>query len=266
MIGTTDDFYEGPPEDVVPTASDVVYLLESANALFPEADITVDDVLSAWAGLRPLVMEEGAAEGEVSREFLIREDPRGLFTIAGGKLTSHRSMAEELVDRTRDYLKKARDIKPRRRRSDTEEIPLPGGDFESLDDFCDILRPEAEERGLSTQTADWLARAYGTRFHHILELIDDDPALAEPIVTDRPYIAADVAFAATAEMAVHAEDVLYRRTHVGLETRDFDTACDRVVEIMAETLGWDATRSANERERAHAIRAANSAFREEIEA
>jgi glycerol-3-phosphate dehydrogenase len=265
MIGTTDDFYEGPPEDVVPTAGDVTYLLDSANALFPEANIGIDDVLSAWAGLRPLVTEEGAAEGAVSREFIIREDPRGLFTIAGGKLTSHRSMAEELVDRTRDYLKKVHDIKVRRRKSDTEEVPLPGGDFESLDELCTALRPEAEERGLSAQTADWLARAHGTRFHHILELIDGNPALAAPIVDDRPYVLADAAFAAASEMAVHAEDVLYRRTHVGLETRVFETACQRVVDVMAETLGWDADRRVSEATRAHAIRSANRAYRAEVQ-
>jgi len=265
MIGTTDDFYEGPPEDVVPTAGDVTYLLESANALFPEADLGIDDVLSAWAGLRPLVVEEGSAEGAVSREFLIREDPRGLFTIAGGKLTSHRSMAEELIDQARDYLKKEHDIKARRRRSDTESVPLPGGDFESLDDLCAALRPEAERRGLSAQTADWLARAHGTRYHPVLELIDANPALADPIVDDRPYILADVAFAASSEMAVHAEDVLYRRTHVGLETREFEVACRRVVEVMAETLGWDADRSDTETARANAIRAANRAYRGEVQ-
>lgn len=265
MIGTTDDFYAGPPEDVVPTAGDVRYLLDSANALFPEADLGIDDVLSAWAGLRPLVVEEGAAEGEVSREFVIREDPRGLFTIAGGKFTSHRSMAEELIDRTRDYLRKVHDVKVRRRRSDTEDVPLPGGDFESLDELCAALRPEAQERGLSVQTADWLAQAHGTRFHRILELIDENPALAAPIVSDRPYIAADAAFAATSEMAVHAEDVLFRRTHVGLETREFGAACQRVVEVMAEALGWDAERRATEDERAHAIRTANRAYRDQVQ-
>lgn len=264
MIGTTDDFYEGPPEDVVPTAGDVTYLLESANALFPDAALHVDDVLSAWAGLRPLVMEEGATEGEVSREFVIREEPPGLFTIAGGKLTSHRSMAEELVDRTRDYLRKEHDIKPRRKASDTERVPLPGGDFESLEDLCERLRPEAEARGLSARTADRLARAHGTRYHGILDLIDDNPELAVPIVGDRPYIAAEVVYAALAEMALHAEDVLYRRTHVGLETREFDEACERVVDVMAGELGWDAERRNAERDRAHAVRAVNRAYRKEL--
>ena len=94
---------------------------------------------------------------------------------------------------------------------------------------------------------------------------DGNPALAAPIVDDRPYVLADAAFAATFEMAVHAEDVLYRRTHVGLETREFETACQRVVDVMAETLGWDAERRVSEVTRAHAIRSANRAYREEVQ-
>ncbi len=265
MIGTTDDYDERPPEEVAPTGRDVAYLIDSANHLFPGAHLTAKEILGAWAGLRPLVVEAGAREDAVSREFVIRQDPPGLLTIAGGKLTSHRSMAEELVDRARDYLKRAFGIEARRK-SDTARVPLPGGDFESLDTLCEELRPKASERGLSVATADWLARTHGTLFHEVLDRIDDRPELAEPIVPGRPYVAAEVTFAATAEMAGHVEDVLYRRTHLGLEVGDgFEQACGRVAALMAESLAWSDDQADAERARARGVHRRNTHFRAELD-
>lgn len=265
IIGTTDVDYEGAPGDVVPTAGDVDYLLESTRRLFPGAGLGAPDVLSAWAGLRPLVQEEGAEEEEqVSRDFRIAEGPPGLLTITGGKLTSHRHMAEALVDRAAAFLARAFDLEEREE-TDTDRVPLPGGDFEDLEAFEASLADRASAHRLAGPSVERLARAYGTRSSQVLELVAERAGLREDVVDGHACLAAEVVHAARREMAVHAEDVLFRRTQLGRETReDFGLACRRVVDLMAGELGWDEVRRRREIERAEAVRAADEAFREEL--
>jgi glycerol-3-phosphate dehydrogenase len=267
LIGTTDVDYEGDPADVVPTADDVAYLLESTRRLFPGAGLEASDVLSAWAGLRPLVQEEDAEdEGQVSREFSIVEGPPGLLTITGGKLTSHRHMAEELVDRAAAFLARAFDL-DEREETDTDRVPLPGGDFEDLEAFEASLAERAADHRLAGRSIERLARAHGTGAGRVLELVSERSGLREPVVDGHPYLAAEVVHAARHEMAVHAEDVLFRRTQLGREAGDgFGEACRRVVELMADELEWDPARQRREAERAGAVRAADEGFRAEMQA
>ncbi len=267
MVGTTDRDYGGDPADVVPTARDVAYLLTSADRLFPDADLSPDDVLSAWAGLRPLVTgEDGDADaGEVSRDFVVTEDAPGLLTIAGGKLTSYRQMAEEAVDRAAEFLEAAFEVEADRG-CDTDEEPLPGGDFEELGELCRRLRAAADPHGVSAASVDRLARAHGTQAEEVLALVEERPELAERVVEDRPYLAAEVVRAARDEMALHVEDVVFRRTHLGRETRArFEEACRRVAALMGEELGWGEERRREEVARAVEVRRAEGAFREELE-
>ena len=268
LIGTTDRDYDGDPAGVVPTARDVAYLLTSTNRLFPDARLTPDDVLAAWAGLRPLVADEdGAGEaGEVSRDFVITEEAPGLLTVAGGKLTSYRHMAEEAVDRAAGFLERAFEVEPERD-CDTDEAPLPGGDFEELGELCRRLRGRADARGVSPASVDRLARAHGNRAGEVLELAEERPELGERVVEDRPYLAAEVVRAAREEMALHVEDVVFRRTHLGRETREkFEEGCRRVAGLMAGELGWDEERRRAEVERALEVRRGDEAFRAELEA
>jgi len=256
LIGTTDEFYEGPPEDVCATPEDIAYLLEATNRLIPTAKLGPDDVLSAWAGLRPLVappVEDGEAAGAVSREFDIQEGPPGVFTLSGGKLTSHRRMAEDTVDRAEPFLARA-GVTPERG-VDTAKTPLPGGGFRNLGALFDGIRARASVHGVDEHGADRLARAYGTRADRVLDLVQRDPELGRPILEGRPQIRAEAAYAVTHELALHVEDVLYRRTRLGLETRDGTAeAAERVARVMAPRLGWDAERVAGEIEAAVAWR------------
>jgi glycerol-3-phosphate dehydrogenase len=257
LIGTTDDFYEGAPEDVTPTAEDVRYLLASTNHLFPEAELTEADVLSAWAGLRPLVAEADAGdatgEGEVSRDFAIQEDPAGLFTLAGGKLTSHRAMAEETVDDIVSFLSKA-GVKPVAK-CDTARVALPGGAFEDLSELRAHVRRDAEPLGISQEGADRLTRAYGLRAGHLLELVRRQPELAHPLLDGRPHIGAEAVHSVRAEMALHIEDVLFRRTRIALETRDgTEEVARRVGELMAVELDWTKRDLSREVRRATEVR------------
>ena len=264
LIGTTDEFDDGPPEEVAPTAADVQYLLESTNHLLPEAKLTPEDVLGAWAGLRPLVAAPGgeaeAGEGDVSRDFVVREEPPGVFTVTGGKLTSHRAMGEETVDRLAAFLRRA-GVK-NERKCDTDRVALPGGDFEEIEVLRAHARRRAADLGVSMRGADRLCRAYGTRADQLLDLVRAHRELSEPLCPGRPHIAAEAVYAARAELAVHVEDVVYRRTRIALETRDgFEAACRRTASLMASELGWTPERVSTELERTRRVRERNEAFR-----
>lgn len=278
LIGTTDDFDDRPPEEIAPTAADVSYLLESTNQLFPESRLAPEDVVSAWAGLRPLAAARAGSAGSsrgassdavrLSRDFVIEEDPPGVFTVVGGKLTSHRSMAEETVDRVRAFLAPSsagRPARRMRRRTDTHRVPLPGGDFDDKEALRLEVRGRAAGLSVSPEGADRLARAYGTRAHEVLDLVEERPDLASPLVPGRSSIAAEAVHAVRREMALHAEDVAYRRTRVGLEVGEgFETAVRRIVAVLASEFGWDAARGQEERERLWAVRARDERYRQEL--
>src|SRR3989442_2012513 len=100
LVGTTDADFRGDPNRVTPDAGDVAYLLEATNEAFPDANVGPDDVVSAYAGLRPLLRRGRGdrSESDVSREHAVFLDPDGLISVAGGKFTTHRAMAEAVVD------------------------------------------------------------------------------------------------------------------------------------------------------------------------
>lgn len=248
LIGTTDVFHEGAPEDVAATSAEVAYLLAATNHLFPEAKLEAGDVLSAWAGLRPLVAPETGETGDdsgdagvVSREFEIHQRPDGMFTLMGGKLTSHRGMAEETVDRVARFLEQA-DVHPDRR-CDTARVPLPGGNFDDLDQLGAHVRSRAEGLGVGPEAAGRLTRAYGTRATEVLELVEAEPQLAAPVLESRPHLLAEAVHAVRRERALRVSDILYRRTRIGLETRDgVEVAARNVAAVVASELGWDGER------------------------
>lgn len=265
LIGTTDEFDDRPADRVAPTAEDVRYLLESTNRLFARADLGPRDVRSAWAGLRPLATsgETPTEEAAVSRDFALLEEPPGVFTVSGGKLTSHRAMAEETMDEIARLLETAGVAA--RRDGDTAQVPLPGGDFEGFESLRDGVRERAVALGLGGASAERLARAYGTRASDLLAMVEASPELGGRVVEERPEIEAEVVYAARREMARHVEDVLYRRTHLGWEAGEaFDDACAAVARRMSEVFGWDGGREASEVMRARAVREKDEAWRHAI--
>lgn len=264
LIGTTDDFDDVSPDEVAPTAEDVDYLLASTNGLFPEARLEPADVVSSWAGLRPLAtaVEEGggATESEVSRDFAVREGPEGVFAVVGGKLTSHRAMGEEAIDRVAAHLAKTRDRSAGR--SDTDRAPLPGGDFEDPDDLRAAVAQRGSALGVPPEGLDRLCGAHGTRAGRILDLVEARPELGGPLVADHPYLAAEAVYAVREEMALHAVDVAFRRTRLGLEAGSgFEAAARRIVELMADELGWDECARDEEVARMRSSRARDEAWR-----
>lgn len=232
-IGTTDTDYTADPGAVAVTRDDVVYLLRSANALFPAARLTDDDVRSTWAGLRPLLAQgDGRSPSAVSREHALVEGSRGMITIAGGKLTTYRAMAAGAVDLV------ARRLGRKLARAGTDIIPLPGGNASDLEPF----RARGAPLGLPVEVSDRLVDRYGTECAGIHNLGMKNRRLFERLHPAHPAIEAEVLHAVRRELALTVEDVMVRRLHLYYETRDHGLrAAPRVAELMAGELGWDAT-------------------------
>jgi glycerol-3-phosphate dehydrogenase len=210
IIGTTDTWTNESPETVHASPGDVEYLLRSANAYFPRAQLTPPDVVSAWAGIRPLAGASSANPSAVSREHSIVSDGSGVISVTGGKLTTYRSMAAEIVDLVQTSLGQ------KRQRAATDSTPLPGADREK----------------------------------EIARLQRDDDALSTPLVEGLPYTGAHLVHGVTVEMAQTLSDLLIRRTHLAFETRDHGASvAHRAATIVAPLLGWNQkTTSARVRE------------------
>jgi len=241
LIGTTDTDHPGGPDappEVEP--SDVAYLLDTVNHYFPAARLAPTDVVSAFAGLRPLIAPGGGASvspSDVSREEEVFVSPAGLVTLAGGKLTTYRRMAAGVVDRVVAELHRHGD----RRRlggSRTHDLPLPGATANPA-----VLADAALSRnghGLAPAVVEHLADRYGRRLGELLDLVGRQRALGAPIVPSLPDARAEVAVAVEREWACTVEDVLRRRTHVALQDPASGTeVADDVAALMAGHLGWD---------------------------
>lgn len=260
-IGTTDTDFAESPDAVRVTGDDVVYLLRSANALYPAARLAADDVVSSWAGVRALVRSEAAAPASsVSREHVVEELPSGLLTIAGGKLTTYRAMAEELVDRVvRDLIRL--DGRPAPGRCTTAEEPLPGGAARDLD----LLRREALEAGVSGETASHLVHSYGSEVPALLKLLVRDRSLGAQIVPGLPPIRAELTYSATRELVMTLEDFLVRRVHLSqLDPGHALAAAPQVARQLGAELGWDDWRVRGEVEQYNAHIAESRSFAEEL--
>lgn len=243
IIGTTDTHTAAHPGSVRAAESDVAYLLRSANAFFPHAGLTRDDVVSAWAGIRPLVAAgntNGSASAASREHAITREGAAGaggVLTVTGGKLTTYRSMAAEVVDAAEQAL--GRRAVPAR----TDRVPLPGGDAPDQA----ALRAAAASALPSESSAAHFATAYGSRWPHAWAPAQADPALRAPLAPGLPYLLAEVAHAALHEGALTLADVLVRRTHVAFETRDAGRAAARTAApVLAATLGWSPHQTAHE--------------------
>lgn len=261
-VGTTDTDWEGDPADVSADAADVTYLLRAANHRFPAAQLAPADVIATWAGLRPLVSAEGSASS-VSREHVVVVDPDGLITVAGGKLTTYRKMAAELVDRAVAMLRLA-GLPPPPAEAHTARVPLPGAvGWPEDDDAGRVAALVIEACPLERDIADHLVATYGTRAIDLAQFLAGDPARGERLVEGRPEILGQVDWAVDTEFARRVEDVLVRRTQ--LYYRDLDQglgAAPRVAARMAERLGWSEARRAEELERYHEEVESSRAWRE----
>ncbi len=234
IIGTTETPAETGPADVRANRRDVQYLLDAANHFFPSAALVSGDVISAWAGIRPLVAHAGTSANDASREHHIATAPSGLISVTGGKLTTYRAMASEISDAVERALGRTSPTA-----SMTGDASLPG---------VANLSPEAElsaALGLipESETAEQLVRAYGDRWRMVWGLVEREPLLGDRLDPALPYIAAEVLWAAVAEGAFTVADVLVRRMPIAYERKDGGRAlAAQVAGILGRVHGWnDAT-------------------------
>ncbi len=243
-IGTTDTAWHEAVDTPAPTGEDIDYVLEHANEVLAE-DLSREDVLGTWAGLRPLLQptrteEEGDASAKVSREHTVMQLAPGLTGIAGGKLTTYRVMAEDAVDFAAEGSFKDRE-------SLTASMPLAGG--QGYGEWVDRTEDIAQAYGWDAARVDRLLNRYGSLLGELLELIDQDESLGRPLEQAPAYLRAEIAYAVRSEGALHLDDILSRRTRLFHEVADRGTAAlDEVLEVAAPLLGWDAARTQAERE------------------
>ena len=250
LIGTTETHPEGAPEAVRPTAAEVDYLLAETNRIFPSAALTRSDVVSAYAGVRPLIapkrhpmasanptcgvlasamkplrrfIERGLFHNGdyVSRGHTLAESASGVIYIYGGKLTTHRQIAEETVDRLAEKLGVARHCQ-------TATLPLLN------------LAPVGE--GCNPAVAR-LMRRYGDAGTHVIQKwMAQDATLSEAVTAAFPFVKAEVRYAFWGEMAMNLEDFLWRRTRIGLTPGQGVDIAPQIAQFLGEHASWDAAR------------------------
>jgi glycerol-3-phosphate dehydrogenase len=238
IVGTTDTDWvpeSGPGfaprlgDEIRATRADVDYLLEALTYAFPPARLGHDDVISTFAGLRPLVAAPAHTPSETSREHEIVREPDGLLTVAGGKLTTLRRMAEQAVDRVADILHaqgREAPVGP----CITGTRPLPGAGALPATLASHELAPDVQRR---------LESAYGARLAHVLAIAADAPDLARRIDPELPYIWAEVVHAARHEHALDVSDVFIRRVPVFRDARDQGmSVAPRAADLLGAVLGW----------------------------
>lgn len=237
LVGTTDDRYDGDPGAVRPTEAELAYLLDEARHIFPGPWFDRERVRYAYAGLRPLPRQGLKETAGITRRHLVRRhsSARGLLSVIGGKLTTHRSLAEEVVDQVSARLDAGGPCT-------TAAEVLPGGG--AARDA--VLAELAAYPAVPEASRGHLHDVYGKRAAEVAALTREDPALGQPICAFSGAIGAEVLFAARVEMARTMGDILLRRCMAGLAPDLGRGALPRALDVAARHLGWDAARRAAE--------------------
>jgi len=208
-FGTTDTNYQGNKDEVKTDLVDAMYLIAAVNNMFPDVSISIDDIKSSWAGLRPLIHEEGKPASELSRKDEIFVAKSELISIAGGKLTGYRKMAERIVDLVaKKHLRRfSREFK----KTQTEHIVLSGGKFENFDDvkrYINLINKRIFKDNFSEKDAQYLVYNYGKQTDVILKKYNE----LKKGTPQEKMIKAEVWYTIHYEMACTPIDFFMRRT------------------------------------------------------
>ncbi|NUS73092.1 MAG: glycerol-3-phosphate dehydrogenase/oxidase [Corynebacteriales bacterium] len=232
LIGTTDTDWHLDRAHPAASSADIEYLLEHVNKVL-ERPLLKSDIEGVYAGLRPLLAGEDESTSKLSREHAVVEPMLGMMFVAGGKFTTYRVMAKDVVDVAVERLRKGR-------KSATEHMPLLGADG-----YQTAWKNRAElarRHRVSTAMVEHFLRRYGSLTVELLKMIDEDRSLAEALPNTHEYFEVEIVYAALAEGALHLDDALTRRTRISIETVHRGTECaERAAELMAGVLGWDAS-------------------------
>ncbi|MCQ4120319.1 glycerol-3-phosphate dehydrogenase [Rhodococcus tibetensis] len=232
IIGTTDTDWNLDLAHPAATKADIDYILGHVNKVLVTA-LTHEDIDGVYAGLRPLLAGESDETSKLSREHAVARVAPGLVAIAGGKYTTYRVMAEDAVDLAAD------DIPARVAPSITEKVPLAGADgyYALVNQTVNL----GQLYGLHPYRVKHLLDRYGSLIGEVLDLAEGKPELLQPITDAPAYLQVEVVYAAAAEGALHLDDILTRRTRIGIEYSHRGVNCaEQVAQLVARVLGWDA--------------------------
>ena len=241
-VGTTDTFFYGDKLHPFITKNERDYLINAIHYLFPEMNIQKDDIESSWAGLRPLIFEEGKKASEISRKDEIWESQSGLLTIAGGKLTGYRKMAEAIVDLLTVSLSKQENTSYKDCK--TKKMPISGGEVGGAANFPDFISQKVEigaESGLTSIESRQLASIYGSNIDEVFHLFLANRS--EAITYGIPDVLfAKLVYAIHCEMAATPTDFFTRRTgDVLFNINSVHLFKKPVIDYMANKFVWNET-------------------------
>ena len=237
IVGTTETTPEEKLESVRPSADEARYLLSETQRIFPDKSLDNDAIIAAYAGTRPLIAanrhERGFARADfVSREHLITESPSGVMYLYGGKLTTHRQMAEESVNHLATFLNVPRHCK-------TDTTPL-------LNTSVETLNGEVNPSSQLSPDTERLIKRYGAGYQMIQKFVNDDATLAEPITPSLPFTKAELLYAYWGEMAITLDDLLWRRTRIGWTRGQGVDIAPKIAQFLGKKNNWSDTRIAAE--------------------
>ena len=234
IIGTTESDFDGDPAQVHVTRAEAEYLLAEANRALRPANWTRDDICGCFAGVRTLVSEDGENLSAVSRDFDVRKPNPGLWMPVGGKYTTARGDAEDMVRQAQSVLG------PHRRGWRSSQQGLVWAPDRDEATWLADMEAAGRKAGLDERAARWLAKRHGAQTPAVLALIADKPSLARRLHPDAPFVRAEVVFAATHEMAITLDDILRRRMPLTLMTQPAEAVVADACDLAGDVLGWSA--------------------------
>jgi glycerol-3-phosphate dehydrogenase len=254
LIGTTDTNYTGDLDEVHANEADVQYLLTESKRVLPGLATSREAVLYTYAGIRPLAFS-GSSESKISRKHrVIREGKSGrIITIAGGKLTTYRNMAKDVVDAACSVLEvKASCV--------TDTRPFPGGLDMPYQEYLQQAVPEmAERHRIGEETVRHLIRFYGSRTESVLDTAGTASVLRERISPESPDIYAQVVHSIREEGARTLTDIVFRRMHLGMTGTRGRNQIEKIAELAGKELKWNAE------EKEHAVEQFRGQVRKDVE-
>ena len=236
-VGTTDTFYDNDKTSPLPTQEDRDYLIDAINYMFPEVEATDDDIESSWAGVRPLILEEGKDPSEISRKDEVWEGKSGLLTIAGGKLTGYRHMALEIVDLLSKRLKSEYGLKFKK--CETKNLPISGGDVggsKNFEHFVEEKVKDAQAYQIDEDIARHFASKYGSNAEDLFKIAQTAQYQESGIPLD---VYTELVYSIQNEMVYKPTDFLIRRTgKLYFKIDDVLNYKDKIVEVMDGLLDY----------------------------
>ena len=232
LVGTTDTDYHDDLDQIHAAQEEVAWILASLNRAFPDAKLQNGDILSTFAGARPLVSNGEGKAYRASREHQITTARSGLISIVGGKLTTHRAMAKEVIDLVATHHGNARACV-------TDHTPLDAHLATATDMTTLVEQAHSAAADLQDDIIQHLVTTYGSQALTVLALAQQQPALGRRLAPDLPYLYAEIPYAIQHEMACTLSDLLVRRLRLLHEDKTQGLAqVDEIAQTMAHELQW----------------------------